>query len=184
MRYCLIAFVMLLTGCSTSPVQRNRLLLPVLDVENLVCCWQSQELLGIELQGHQFELSSAIALADGRLVVVILDPLGQRLLTVNQRGIDVSIDTSREIPDKFPVDWLLLGVYLRYMPMSAWLFEGSEWQVYESDGSRLLTWQGKPMIRMRSNSASQQSEDIDVSELYFSSLDMKVTVKVLSRLPL
>lgn len=182
MRYSLI--IVILTGCLSSESQRHSLLLPSLDASQLLCCWQSQELLVIDWRGYHLELSSVLATAEGSLISVIFDPLGQRVVTINQNGTDVSIDAASQLPDGLPINWLLLGIYLRYVPIASWRFTGSDWQAHETGNLRTLSVGGEAVIESLTERVSKGADNNEVSELYFSILDMKVQVTVLSRIPL
>ena len=184
MRYSLIAPLLMLLSCVTIPTRQETLSLPILDTKHLPCCWQAQEYLEIDLQGHQFRLSSAIAVTDHSLTVVVLDSLGRRLLTVTQMGNTISVDKSEGVPNALPTDWLLLAIYLRHMPINLWSLATPEWQVDEVDGSRLLTLQGREMIRMRTKNEKYEGDERDVSNLNFPHLQMKMKITRLSRQPI
>ncbi len=98
------------------------------------------EKLAIEYQGEQLSLSSVIAIHDNQLTVVILDPLGRRIFSIIQQGDHVQVEKSNLIKKDFPVEWLLIGVYLRYMPDDGWLFKGSHWHI-EGDSEYTLLMQ-------------------------------------------
>ena len=176
--------MVILTGCLSTGSQRNSALLPIVDAGQLICCWQSQELLTIDWQGRHLELSSVLATAEGSLIAVIFDPLGQRLVTINQNGTDVFIDPASRLPGGLPINWLLLGIYLRYMPVASWRLTESDWQAHEVGNLRTLSLGGEAVIESRIQQDSKGADKSEVSELYFSIFDMKVKVTILSRIPL
>ena len=83
-------------------------------------------------------MSSVIAVHNKKLTVVVLDPLGRRVFTVIQQGDNIQIEKSARIQKDFPVKWLLIGIYLRYMPVSGWSSENSDWVIKNRDNYVLL----------------------------------------------
>lgn len=73
------------------------------------------EKLAIDYQVKHFALSSVIAIYDNQLTVVMLNPLGKRIFSIIQQGDHVRVEKSDLIKKDLPVEWLLIGVYLRYV---------------------------------------------------------------------
>lgn len=129
LRLLIVAVVLVITGCASSTVYFKAVSPMIPNTASLPCCWQVYEKLEIDYQGEQLALSSAIAINDNELTVVILDPLGRRIFSVIQQGDHVQVDKSDSINKEFPVEWLLIGVYLRYMSEDGWFFKDSHWRV-------------------------------------------------------
>jgi hypothetical protein len=141
-RFLIVVIFCAMAGCA-SLVEYFKTSPPMLpNPASLPCCWQVHEKLAIDYQGEQLALSSVIAIHDNQLRVVILDPLGRRIFSVIQQGDHVQVEKSDLIKKELPVEWLLIGVYLRYMPEDGWLFKGSHWSV-KRDSEYLLLMQNR-----------------------------------------
>lgn len=145
-RFLIIAVFFAMTGC-ISLAEYFKTASPMLpNTASLPCCWQVHEKLAIEYQGEQFELSSVIAIHDNQLTIVILDPLGQRLFFIMQQGDHVQVEKSSLIKKDLPIEWLLIGVYFRYMPDDGWLFKGSHWHTKRDSEHTLLMQNNKAKV--------------------------------------
>lgn len=139
-RYLIIIVFSVITGCAqlTGYFRTASPLLP--NTTSLPCCWQVLEQLEIEFQGEQLTLTSVTAVNDDKLTVVILDPMGRRIFAIIQQGDNVKVEKSDLVKESLPVEWLLIGVYLRHMPDDGWSFEHSSWTV-ERNGIHVLLMQ-------------------------------------------
>lgn len=145
-RFLTVAIFFAVVGCA-SLAEYFKTASPMLpNPASLPCCWQVHEKLEIDYQGEQLALSSVIAINDNQLTVVIFDPLGRRVFSVNQQGDHVQVEKSDLIKKDFPVEWLLIGVYLRYMPEDGWLFRDSHWQVKRDGEYVRLVQNGKTKV--------------------------------------
>ena len=139
-RFLIVVVFCALAGCA-SLATYFKVPLPALpNTASLPCCWQVHEKLEIEYQGEQLTLSSVFVMNENQLTVVILDPLGRRIFSIIQRGDHIQVEKSDLIKKELPVEWLLIGVYLRYMPEDGWLFKGSDWSL-KNDSKYLLLMQ-------------------------------------------
>lgn len=163
----------------------SRSALPQLD--QLECCWQAQEQLKIVLPDNQLQLSSVVARTQEALTVVILDPLGRRWLTVTQQGREMAVEQSPDITEELPVKWLLLGVFLRNMPIGNWMDGETAWNAQQQGLTRILRNGDTPVIYLTPKipeSAEQSASDKAQVGLLYPQLQMKVDVTELSRISL
>lgn len=137
-RFLIVVVFCALAGCA-SLATYFKVPPPALpNTASLPCCWQVLEQLDIEYQGERLTLSSVIVINDNQLTVVILDPLGRRIFSIIQQGVHIQVEKSDLIKKDLPVEWLLIGVYLRHMPDEGWLFEQSNWTIQHDDRHVLL----------------------------------------------
>ena len=183
---CLIIFSLItLSGCAhfLNYTKETEPLLP--DTANLPCCWQALEQLEIEFQGTTFSMSSIIAVHNKELTVVILDPLGRRIFTVTQRGKNVQVEKSAGIKRYFPVKWLLIGIYLRYMPISGWKSENSDWVIKSGDSYVLLEQNKQEKVILtkvieEGNTSNDSSKESSTARLDYPDLKLRVNITTLS----
>lgn len=180
MRHSLITFIFFLIACSTSPGVDELSAIP--HVSALGCCWQATEKISISRDGQQrMQVMSITAVTPKGLILVILDPLQQRWLTITQQGRKVVVDKASEGPEAkedkevLPIDLLVLGIYLQNADASDWL--GSSWQVRASADSKMLSQNGKVLIRLK----TRQSTEDNIIDIYYPSLDIDVAVTTTSK---
>ena len=186
MHRCLIIFSLItLSGCAhfLNYTKEAESLLP--DTANLPCCWQALEQLEIEFQGTTFSMSSIIAVHNKELTVVILGPLGRRIFTVTQRGKNVQVEKSAGIKRYFPVKWLLIGIYLRYMPISGWKSENSDWVIKIGDSYVLLEQNKQEKVILTKiieerNTRNDSSKENPTARLDYPDLKLRVDITTLS----
>ena len=145
----LVAFV---SGCATRQVQTlANLPLPADQSGN--CCWQALQQLDITYDKQYYKLTGALAQTRAGVTLVLLDPFGRRLLSVNKRGETITSYRSPDLPEGLPERFLLASSMLVWWPLADWqtLLTSSKtgWQISVSDSERVLTYGGKAVIRAR-----------------------------------
>ncbi len=145
----LVAFV---SGCATRQVQTlANLPLPADQSGN--CCWQALQQLDITYDKQHYKLTGALAQTCAGVTLVLLDPFGRRLLSVNKRGETITSYRSPDLPEGLPERFLLASSMLVWWPLADWqtLLTSSKtgWQISVSDSERVLTYGGKAVIRAR-----------------------------------
>ena len=163
-------------GCSVSTRVEDTPMLP--DVSALGCCWQSTEAMQIRVEDSEFEMISVMAVTPNGLTLILLDPLQRRWLTVTQQGLDVVVDRALDIDKGLPLNLLLLAVYLKNLEATDW--EGSIWDVELSGSSKILSQNGKTLIRLDSRPEPEE----DTVDIYYPTAKIAVAVKATSRVAL
>jgi len=186
-RYLIILFLTVFSGCAQFDNYTKNTEEPLLpDTTNLPCCWQAMEQLEIEFQEKKLSMSSVIAVHNEKLTVVILDPLGRRVFTVIQQGENIQIEKSAGIQKDFPVKWLLIGIYLRYMPVSRWSSENSDWVVKSGDNYVLLEQNNRKKVILTTVIAGKSTRSDSpgknlTARLDYPDLKLRVNITTLSR---
>ena len=181
-RLLIVAIFFVLAGCA-SLTEYFKTASPMLpNTASLPCCWQVHEKLEIEYQGEQLALSSVIAIQDNQLTVVILDPLGRRFFSVIQQGDHVQVEKSDLIKKELPVEWLLIGVYLRYMSHDGWLFKDSHWRVKKDSEHLLLMQNRKTKVVLYELAVVAESPTHEsVTQLQYPDLKLNVNITTMIR---
>ena len=141
-RFLIVAIFCALAGCASLATYFKAPPPALPNTASLPCCWQVLEQLDIEYQGERLTLSSVIVINDNQLTVVILDPLGRRIFSIIQQGDHIQVEKSDLIKMDLPVEWLMIGIYLRYMPVDGWLFKSPDWSL-KNDSEYLLLMQNE-----------------------------------------
>ena len=173
--------LMALSSCSQFTQKHASPALP--DQRGLACCWQSLEQLEIDSHNKKLTLSSAVAVEHNKLTLVVLDPLARRIFTITQQNNAIVIDKASGVTQELPINWLLIGFYLRHLPEKDWAFKGSDWQLqHQGDQTRLLE-SGQLRITMNTINDNVSSATNPTSEtvLIYHHLDFKVKVTTLSK---
>lgn len=137
------------SGCVSRQVQTLAdLPLPATPASN--CCWQALQQLHINYQQQNYQLTGALAQTRAGITLVLLDPLGRRLLSVQKQGDD-ALQTWRspELPEGLPERFLLASSMLVWWPLADWqtaLQPTPEWQVSSTANTRVLSHRGRPII--------------------------------------
>lgn len=134
------------------------------------------EQLDIEYQGERLTLSSVIVMNDNQLTVVILDPLGRRVFSVIQQGDHIQVEKSDLIKKDLPVEWLLMGVYLRHMPETGWSFKKSNWTIQHDDRHVLLMQDHRTKVILLKSKA----HDDATAQLQYP--DLKLSINIITLL--
>ncbi len=143
---------MIVSGCATRQVQTlANLPLPADQSGN--CCWQALQQLDITYDKQEYKLTGALAQTRDGVTLVLLDPFGRRLLSVTKHGDVINSYRSPELPEGLPERFLLASSMLVWWPLADWqhLLATSKtgWQVTLDNNERVLTYDGKVMIRAR-----------------------------------
>ena len=145
----LIGLLVGLGGCVSRQVQAlAELPLPATPASN--CCWQALQQLEIRYGEENYPLTGALAQTKSGVTLVLLDPVGRRLLSVQQK--DTALETYRapELPEGLPERFLLASSMLVWWPLADWqaaLHESPEWTLTTSALSRTLNYRGRAIIR-------------------------------------
>jgi hypothetical protein len=136
------------SGCVSRQVQTLvDLPLPATPASN--CCWQALQRLDIRYQEQTYQLAGALAQTPAGTTLVLLDPLGRRLLSVQQQGDALQTWRSPELPEGLPERFLLASSMLVWWPLADWqtaLQSTPEWQVSSTADKRVLSHRGRPII--------------------------------------
>lgn len=167
--------VALFSGCAMLPTsQQNTLPAFIPDVSALGCCWQRQEQLQITSGERNFHVQAVTAVQPASLTIVMLDTLGRRWMTVTQTGQQVEVDTHEQSETELPVQWLLLGVYLRFADPETWDQANSPYRFDSaSEVERQLHLDQKTMV-----TTTALTPDTHVID--YPLLDMQVVVNAIS----
>ena len=143
---------MIVSGCATRQVQTlANLPLPADQSGN--CCWQALQQLDITYDKQEYKLTGALAQTRDGVTLVLLDPFGRRLLSVNKHGDAINSYRSPELPEGLPERFLLASSMLVWWPLADWqrvlAASNTGWQVTLDNNERVLTYDGKAMIRAR-----------------------------------
>ena len=151
----------------------------------LPCCWQIREKVEIISNSKQISLSSVTATSENKLVVVIFDPLGKKLLNISQTGRHAKVE--KEIALELPIELFLLGIFLRDMPNSGWSFEGSNWLVERSGDKKILKHANRTVVSLTEVNSPLEKlpenkfENRKISNLYYHDLDLVVEITRLKK---
>lgn len=141
-----LASALLAPGCATRQVQTLANLPLPLDSAGH-CCWQALQQLDINFDGHRYQLTGALAQTRAGVTLVLLDPLGRRLLSVSKRGDQIDTYRSPELPEGLPERFLLASSMLVWWPLADWQAVLSEpWQVSSDSTGRVLSYRGKALL--------------------------------------
>ena len=183
----IIILFLFITSCSSfhGKFIESKILLP--DPNSLPCCWQIRETVEIISNSKQISLSSVTVISENKLVVVIFDPLGRKLLNISQTGRHISIEKEKEITLELPVKLLLLGIFLRDMPNSEWSFKRSNWLVERSGDKKILKHANRTVISLTEVNSPLEKlpenifENQKISSLYYHDLDLDVEITRLEK---
>ena len=155
------ALVLLASGCATRQVQ-TLASLPLPANQSGNCCWQALQQLEIHYDQHTYKLTGALAQTRAGVTLVLFDPLGRRLLSIDNQGDNFNTYRSPELPEGLPERFLLASSMLVWWPLADWqaaLASNGNWQITASDEQRILSYRGKPVIRASYSSASMTVQE-------------------------
>lgn len=139
---------LVVSGCVSRQVQSlTDLPLPAAQAGN--CCWQVLQRLDIRYKDQTYQLTGALAQTKAGVTLVLLDPLGRRLLSVQKQGDALQTWRSPELPDGLPERFLLASSMLVWWPLADWqavLQQTPEWQLTSGTNNRVLSYRGRPII--------------------------------------
>lgn len=141
-----LASALLACGCATRQVQ-TLASLPLPADSAAHCCWQALQQLDINYDGQRYQLTGALAQTRAGVTLVLLDPLGRRLLSVSKRGDQIDTYRSPELPEGLPERFLLASSMLVWWPLVDWQEVLSEpWQITADNAGRILSYRGKALL--------------------------------------
>ena len=178
-----IILCLFITSCSNfhGKFVEYKRLLP--DPNDLPCCWQIREKIEIISSSKQISLSAVTVISEKKLIVVIFDPLGRRLLNISQTGREVKVEKEKEMTLELPIELLLLGIFLVDMPDSGWSFKGSDWLVERSGNKKILKHANSVIVSMTEVNLpfEELTENRMISNLYYHDLDLEVKITRLEK---
>lgn len=157
---CLIAcWMVLLAGCAhRQHYQLEDLPLPA--AQGRGCCWQATQQLEIHYKQHVYRLGAALARTADGASLVLLDPVGRRLFSVRQRGAQLEIYRSAELPEDLPGRFLLASSMLAWWSPSEWSsLHGSDWSLVASASRRELLYRTAPLVTITYGPQPQSALD-------------------------
>jgi len=149
MRLLVIGLLTLMvSGCVSREVQSLAdLPLPAAQAGN--CCWQVLQRLDIRYGEQTYKLTGALVQAKTGVTLVLLDPLGRRLLSIQKEGETLQTWRSPELPDGLPERFLLASSMMVWWPLADWqavLQQTPDWQLTNGTNNRVLSYRGRPII--------------------------------------
>jgi len=170
---CLL--VVFASGCATRQVQTlANLPLPADQSGN--CCWQALQQLDITYDKQNYKLTGALAQTRTGVTLVLLDPLGRRLLSVTKQGATINSYRSPELPAGLPERFLLASSMLVWWPLVDWqssLTGKTGWQISRTGNERILSYRGQTMVR----ASFDQDSSILVEGMNVAAIGQSVTLK-------
>jgi len=167
-----IFLLLLLSSCANT--QKIAILesLPLPDHKNISCCWQIQQQLSITYDDINIDLQAVIALTKNqksqpKLTLVLLDPLGRRLLSIDNTLGKINVVAAPGGKMELPAKFLLSSIYLAYWPQENWheALANSPWNLIErTAGKRTLTYQKKSIIDILRTPATPSASNRNISE--------------------
>jgi len=149
--FIICALSLLASGCATRQVQ-TLASLPLPADQSSNCCWQALQQLEIHYGKQTYKLTGALAQTRTGVTLVLFDPLGRRLLSINKQGGSFNTYRSPELPEGLPEHFLLASSMMVWWPLADWqaaLAQDGKWQIDASREERRLLYRGKPVIRAR-----------------------------------
>lgn len=150
------ALALLASGCATRQVQ-TLASLPLPADASGNCCWQALQQLEIHYGTQTYKLTGALAQTREGVTLVLFDPLGRRLLSINKQGDKLNTYRAPELPEALPERFLLASSMLVWWPLADWqatLASDSSWQITATQAERRLLYRGKPIIHASYTSPS------------------------------
>lgn len=139
--------LLLLTGCAgRAHYQLQDLPLP--PVNSGGCCWQASQRLEIHHGNSVYRLNAALAQTNEGASLVLLDPMGRRMLSVRQSQGQLDIYRSPELPKALPARFLLATSMLAWWPLADWQSElrNTGWSIASTARTRVLHFRSKPLL--------------------------------------
>lgn len=161
-----LIWLQVLSGCASQKVD-GLAGLPLPGVSSGHCCWQALQRLQLDYgkagagQKH-YQLTAALAQTDAGISLVLLDPVGRRLLSLQQntKG-ELQSYRSPELPESLPARFLLASSLLAWWPVADWqqlLARDKHWQLSLVGDERLLGYKGKPVLELSYSQGAQSAQ--------------------------
>lgn len=142
-----LVITLLASGCVSRQVQTLASL--PLPGPSQSCCWQALQQLDIRYDGKRYALTGALAQTRAGVTLVMLDPLGRRLLSISKQGERIETYRSPELPEGLPERFLLASSMLVWWPLADWQSLPSPWHVSVEGSDRVLCYGNKPILSAR-----------------------------------
>jgi hypothetical protein len=113
-------------------------------------------------------LTAVLAESDDDTSIVLLDPLGKRLLSITRQGETISHYRDPTMPNGLPVHFLLAASYVAWFHPKQWqALETSPWSLTVGCNHRFLSHRGKPIVTVTFVSPTIKvcSENFDITEV-------------------
>ena len=133
-----------LAGCAA--LQPAPPALPLLSPASLAAPHSAQQLVSAAAGPAELVMQCALDADADHVQLVALTPMGQRIVTLNWNGRDLSAEASEFAPKQFDPHQLLSDVQLVLWPLTAWqaALANSDWSVTEpAAGLRRLRYRGR-----------------------------------------
>lgn len=146
-----ILMLLILTGCLSARIQNlEKLPLPT---EYEHCCWQAFQQLDIHYKSDHYKINAVLAITKQGLTLVLLDPFGRRLLSLNKSTDATEIYRAPELPETVPVNFLLAASLLAWLPITDWNVLLTQpkyemWKVNIDNSDRLLSYNDHKLLRL------------------------------------
>lgn len=195
-RLLVISLLMLVvSGCVSRQVQSLAdLPLPAAHSQN--CCWQAMQQLEIRYREQTYKLTGALVQTRTGVTLVLLDPLGRRLLSIQKEGETFQTWRSPELPSDLPERFLLASSMLVWWPLADWqiaLQQTPEWRLTSSASSRVLSHRGRDIlsatygptpVSVVAGMSQQTVEQAELVLLHHQLQPMAISIKTERREPL
>ncbi len=186
-----LLIVLCLSGCA-SQAQLTLQSLPLPDTRALPCCWQAMQHMTIKHDGSERQLTGLVARTQQQLTLVLLDSLGQRLVTIQQPDTadsELIVDQPDYVTINIPAKLLLAAIYLAHLPTQQWPqsdlanADSQPWKIERQQGLHTLYHQQQAIVSV---TASQSPIPLvnETIHLQHHIKPLQVTVKTLQLQPL
>lgn len=142
-----IAFtVVALAACSTQfAAMPDPAELPLPQPQALGCCYLLNEQLRVSQGENTYLLSSAVAITEHGMSLLLFDPSGRKLLQLSQQDGSVQV-THNMSAEQLEPRWLLASFYLVHAQNADWP-PHKKWKVSGAPKDRRLTYLGQPLLK-------------------------------------
>lgn len=124
---CCCGVVLGLVGCTSQ--KHYQLVSLRLPVEGSHCCWQATQELIVDYKDQHIQLLAVLVHQKHSVSLVLLDPFGRRLLSLQKDSVTITQYRSPELPDTLPEDFLLASSMLAWWPRVDWNFPQGKWSL-------------------------------------------------------
>lgn len=110
------------------------------------CCWQAVDKVELTHNRQRFVLQTVTAVQQQSIVLVVLDPLGRKIISVTQEGDVVRLQRFADLPKGVPVQWLYPIVILSHAKVESWNLSQTPWVLQEKEGRLLLNYANRKVL--------------------------------------
>lgn len=194
----LLAFI---NGCASSRDIASLQELPLPQSGAGDCCWQLLQSLSIHNSDHSaspnsnnnkkaqtLELQAVVLHQKKTLSLILIDALGRRVATIDDKNGDISLIKNKSIGADIPARLLIAAAYLAYWPEQSWKdsLSSSQWQMtqhyHKGNGqiSRTLSHKNKDIVSI--NNVQPLGPKLNqTAALHHHLLPFKATIKTHQR---